>query len=130
MAAILIWLLPVSITIVIYAYTIRYIRHHSLSFTFHQQTRIKRDFIVIKRILWLLSFIVIFGIPACSTTIIYYLFGYIGWWANHLTWSTFILSFIGMSIVQTCYSPHLRVLWARRQNQIAPTTAMMLTNMK
>jgi hypothetical protein len=116
MAAVLIWLLPVSITIAIYTYTIHYIRNNSSSFTLQQQKRIKRDFIVIRRILWLIIFVVIFGMPACCTTIVYYLFNYIGWWANHLTWSTFILSFIGMSIVQTYYSPRLRVLWARRQH--------------
>ncbi|CAF4577235.1 unnamed protein product [Rotaria sp. Silwood1] len=54
--------------------------------------------LLIQRILWLIIFILVFGMPACSTTIIFYLFGYIGWWANHLTWSTFILSFIGDQI--------------------------------
>ncbi|CAF3840865.1 unnamed protein product [Rotaria sordida] len=95
MAAFLIWLLPVSITVVIYVYTLRYIRQNSSKFTQQQQTKINRNFIVIKRILWLIIFILVFGMPACSTTIVFYLFGYVGWWANHLTWLTFILSFIG-----------------------------------
>jgi hypothetical protein len=128
MAAVLIWLLPVSITVVIYAYTMHYIRLDSPSFTLQQRTRIKRDFTVIRRILWLVIFILVFGMPACSTTIVYYLFGYIGWWANYLTWITFIISFIGLSIVQTCYSPHLRVLWSRIPSQINPTTAITLVN--
>ncbi|CAF1133015.1 unnamed protein product [Adineta steineri] len=126
MATFLIWLLPVSLTIVIYVCTVHYIRHNSLTFTVQQQKRIKRDMTVIRRILWLVIFIVLFGMPAVCTTIVYYLFGYVGWWANHLTWSTFILSFTGMSVVQTCYSPHLRVLWSKRRQQIVPTTAITL----
>jgi hypothetical protein len=130
MAVFLIWLSPVSVTVIIYAYTVRYIRSNTPLFTLQQQKRIKRDFIVIKRILWLIIFIVIFGIPACSTTIVYYVFGYVGWWANHLTWMTFIISFIGLSIVQTCYSPHLRVLWSRTPNRINPSTAITLINLR
>ncbi|CAF1327667.1 unnamed protein product [Rotaria sordida] len=112
----LVWLPPVLLTIVIYAYTMRYIRRHVSTFTLLQKKRIDRDFTVIRRILWLIIFIVLFGIPACSTTIVYYIFGYVGWWANHLTWLTFILSFSGMSIVHTYYAPHIRALLSGTRN--------------
>ncbi|CAF4017491.1 unnamed protein product, partial [Rotaria sordida] len=95
-----VWLPSVLLTMVIYAYTMRYIRCHVSKFTLLQKKRIDRDFTVIRRILWLIIFIVLFGIPACSTTIVYYIFDYVGWRANHLTWLTFILSFNGMSIEQ------------------------------
>jgi hypothetical protein len=118
MGALLVWLLPVSLTIIIYAYTMHYVRRHLSKFTAQRKARISRDVIVIKRVLWLVIFILIFGTPACSTTIVYQIFGYVGWWANHLTWLTFISSFTGMSIVHTCYSPHLRVLWSTASNHI------------
>jgi hypothetical protein len=113
MGALLVWLPPVTVTVIIYVCTIRYVRRNVRSFTLQQKTRIKRDVTVIKRILWLVVFILAFGTPACTTTIVYYVFGYVGWWANHLTWLTFVFTFIGISVVQTCYSPHLRVLWSR-----------------
>jgi hypothetical protein len=118
MGALLVWLLLISITAIIYVCTIRFIRKNLPKFTFQQQSRVNRDVTVIKRVLWILIFIIVFGTPACSTTIVYYIFGYVGWWANHLTWLTFISSFTGMSIVHTCFSPHLRILWSKRSNRI------------
>lgn len=118
MGALLVWLFPVSLTIIIYTCTMHYIHRHLPKFTAQQQTRIRRDVTVIKRVLWLVIFILIFGTPACSTTIVYYIFGYIGWWADYLTWLTFISSFTCMSIVHTYYSTHLRALWPRILNQI------------
>ena len=120
LAALLVWILPISFTIAIYAYTIYYIRCNSTVFTLRQETRIKRDLIVIRRILWLIIFIIIFGMPACSAAIVYYLVGYVGWWENHLIWLTFVLSFMGVSIVQTYFSPHLRVLWSRNLYRASP----------
>jgi hypothetical protein len=130
MAAFLTWLLPVTITIIIYAFTLRYIRSNTLRFAALQRIRIKRDVTVMRRIIWLIMFILVLGMPASSITIIYYIFGYIGWWANYLTWLTFISSFIGMSIVQTCYAPHLHALWSRAPNRIHPTAAIRLINLK
>ncbi|CAF0933906.1 unnamed protein product [Adineta ricciae] len=120
-AAALVWILPISPTIATYLYTIYFIRRNSLYFTHRQHTRIKRDMTVIRRIVWLIIFIVIFGIPACSTTVVYYLFGYVSWWENYVIWLTFILSFIGVSTVQTFYSPHLRILWSRPSRRVGPT---------
>ncbi|CAF0855730.1 unnamed protein product [Adineta steineri] len=117
MGAVIVWLLPVLPTIIIYIYTIHFIRRYSLLFTLQQRSRIKRDVTIIKRLVLLIVFILVFGIPACCTTIVYYIFGYVDWWANHLTWLTFVLSFIGLSILQTCYSPHLRILWVRILNR-------------
>ncbi|CAF1010074.1 unnamed protein product [Adineta steineri] len=110
LGASLIWLSPITITVIIYACTLNYMRHHSPTFTLLQQTRIK------------------LGMPACASTIVYYLFDYIGWWANHLTWLTCILSFIGLSIVQTCFSPHLRVLWSKNPTRFNPTRIATLRN--
>jgi len=120
LGAVLLWLLPVTMTIVIYIYTVRYIRRHSLNFTVRQHIRVQRDFTVIKRILLIVLFIVIFGLPTCFTTIVYYSFGFIGWWANHLSFLTFIVSFTSMSTIQTYYSPHLRVLWTKTRIRIVP----------
>lgn len=125
LGAVLLWLLPISITIGIYMYTVSYIQKNSSKFTQGQRTRIQRDFIVIKRILIIIMFIVIFGLPTCFTAIVYYLFGFIGWWANHLSWLIFIVSFTSMSTIQTYYSPHLDILWKKKRNQIAPTTAII-----
>jgi hypothetical protein len=119
-AALLVWLLPISFIITIYAYTIYYILCNSALFTLRQETRFKRDLIVIRRILWLIIFIVIFGMPACSAAIVYYLFGYVEWWENHLIWLTFVLSFMGVSIVQTYFSPHLRILWSISLHRASP----------
>ncbi|UJR16620.1 hypothetical protein I4U23_003520 [Adineta vaga] len=118
-AACLVWLLPVLLTVAIYVYTIHYIRRNSQQFTFRQRTRIKRDITIIRRIFWLIIFILIFGMPACSTTIVYYIFGYVEWWENHMIWLTFILSFMGISTVQTFYSPHLRTLWLKSSRRIS-----------
>ncbi|CAF1072081.1 unnamed protein product [Adineta ricciae] len=111
-----VWLPPVILTIIIYVCTVSFIRRNLSKFTMRQKKRIKRDFIVIRRILWLVVFIILFGTPACSTPIVYHLFGYIGWWANHITWLTFISSFTGMTVVHTYYAPHLHVLLAKSFN--------------
>ncbi|CAF0916689.1 unnamed protein product [Adineta steineri] len=130
MGAFLIWLSPVTITVVIYAYTWRYIHRYSQILTVRQQARIIRDFTVIRRILWLNVFPLVFGTPEISLTIVYYVSGYIGWWANYLSWFTCILSFIGMSIIHTRFSPHLRVLWSRRPNRINPNPRITLRNLQ
>lgn len=122
LGAFLIWLAPLTITMTIYMATLRYIRHHALSFTRKQHFRTKRDFTVIRRVFWLLIFILLLGVPACGFTIIYYLFGYMGWWSNHLTWFACVLSFLGLSTVQTCFSPHLRTLWKRSRSRVDVTT--------
>ncbi|CAF3509851.1 unnamed protein product [Adineta steineri] len=51
LGAFLIWLSPITIIVIIYACTLSYIRHYSITFTVLQHTRIKRDFTVIKRII-------------------------------------------------------------------------------
>jgi hypothetical protein len=125
--ALFVWLPPVFFTTVIYTWTVYYIHHNSPKFNRRRRSRTKRDFIVIRRIFWLIICIILFGTPACSTTIVYHLFGYIRWWANHLTWLTFISSFTGMSIVHTYYARHLRSLWSRTSNHIVLTRAMTRT---
>ncbi|UJR10766.1 hypothetical protein I4U23_014954 [Adineta vaga] len=120
--ALCVWLPPVVLTVIIYACTVSYIRRNITRLTIRQKKRIKRDFTVIKRILWLVIFIILFGTPACSTTIVYHIFGYVGWWANHLTWLTFISSFTGMTIVHLYYAPHLRVLLSKSFNQKTSST--------
>ncbi|CAF0953430.1 unnamed protein product [Adineta steineri] len=122
-AALLVWLLPISFTIFIYGYTLHYIRCNSALFNVRQRTRMKRDLIVIRRILWLLIFIIIFGMPACTAAIVYYLFGYNEWWENHFIWLTFVLCFMGVSTVQSYFSPHLRVLWSTNLHHTNSSTA-------
>lgn len=111
--ACLVWLPPVILTVVIYTQTMYFIHCNSLKFSLRRKLKIKRDLIVIKRVLWTLIFIIIFGTPAVSMTVVYFIFGYIGWWANHLTWLTFITSFFGMTIVHTYYATHIHALYSR-----------------
>ena len=75
---------------------------------------IKRDVTVIKRVLFILIFIILFGMPAISTTIVYLIFNYIGWWANYLTWLTFVTSFTGMTCAHTYYAKHIDALYSKR----------------
>ncbi|CAF0948868.1 unnamed protein product [Adineta steineri] len=128
--SIVIWMPPLSITIGIYMYTLNYIRSNSPMFTHRQQTRIRRDITVIRRVVWSVLFIVLCAIPAFSIPIIYSLFNFFGWWANHLAWLGFVLSFLGMSIVHTYFSPHLRILWARPANRIHTTTVITVANLQ
>ena len=75
---------------------------------------IKRDVTVIKRVLFILIFIILFGMPAISTTIVYLIFNYIGWCANYLTWLTFVTSFTGMTCAHTYYAKHIDALYSKR----------------
>lgn len=130
LATALIWVPPLSITTTIYLFTVRYIRRNAALFTYRQHTRITRDVTVIKRIVWSVVFVVLCAMPAFSITIMYYLFAYFGWWGNHLAWLGFILSFTGMSVVHTWYSPHLRNLWPRAQNRISHATTVTRLNLR
>ncbi|UJR32563.1 hypothetical protein I4U23_020024 [Adineta vaga] len=127
LAIILIWLFPVSSTFTIYMRTMRYVLLNSANFTFRQKTRIERDFTVIKRVVWLLSFIILCGIPSICLSLIYFIFGYISWWETYLCWLTFLLSFMGMIVVHIYYAPHLRNLWRKRRNNVNPTLMRLTT---
>jgi hypothetical protein len=113
LGAVLFWGMPVSMTVGIYFYTVRYIRQNGGAMTLRQKSRVNRDTAVITRIFWLTIFVVLCGIPPCTFAIIYYISGYFGWWINHVEWYTTVFSFISVGMSHVLLTPHLRVLWSR-----------------
>ncbi|UJR20206.1 hypothetical protein I4U23_023337 [Adineta vaga] len=120
-AGIVLYGIPIYITVGCYIYTLRrirnenQIRHH---LTQIQLVTARRDLIVLFRICILFIFMIIFIIPNFISFFIYLIWKYDVGWLEQVQWLFYVLSMTGVTVVLPFISPHISNLW--KTNRIIP----------
>ena len=120
------YIIPMSITTGCYVYTLRKLRGENRDvMTQIQQTRARRDVIILSRICLLLGILLIIFIPSIVTFFITFFTNYVPWWSIQIQWLVFSLSVTCIDIVLALVFPHVRNLWRRNPRCHHQTTVML-----
>ncbi|CAF4107867.1 unnamed protein product [Adineta steineri] len=110
------FLAPFTIILYCYGYTIYYVRkHNSTIITIKQRTILRRDLIILKRIILLLTVLTSSAVPHVAFPIIYIMIGSLPKWLVSLEWALTILALLSISLVIPRISPHLKRLRAKKR---------------
>ena len=91
-----------------------YVRTRSAALTTIRQTlSIRRDLIILTRLVLVFTFVNTVALPHVVIPIVYATSGYIPEWASPFEWLTTIVSLVFVSIIQVFTTPQLRKLWIR-----------------
>jgi hypothetical protein len=120
-----VYLLPFCAIAICYVRTIFHVRTETtVLVTIKQHASTHRDLIVSTRVVIVLGFLTITGMPHLITTVIYANTGRLPSWAVPFEWLMTILGSTSISIIQIFISPHLKKLRAR-MHRVEPVIATM-----
>jgi hypothetical protein len=123
----LLFLIPFILTLICYFYTMYYVRTQTTALTTINQNRnIRRDLIVLSRLVFLFVFITAVALPHVLIPIIYAITGYLPTWVVSFEWLLTMFSLTAVSIIQLFVTPHLKKLFIRTTT-VQPTTKLNLT---
>ncbi|UJR32501.1 hypothetical protein I4U23_019963 [Adineta vaga] len=113
------YLFPFSIMACCYFYTIYYIRKHNsiIVITVKQRVRMRRDMVILKRIITLLAVLSSSAIPHALFPIIYMIYGALPVWLVSLEWVLTIIALIITSVFLPFLSPHMKKMCDRKHLQ-------------
>ncbi|CAF1135816.1 unnamed protein product [Adineta steineri] len=129
---IIIYIIPLTITIGCYIFTLRKMHNENNRFrqiiTQIQRFIIQREMNILFRLCILLGFMITFFIPSTIIFLINQFTGYLPWWSSQIRWLSYVLSMICVTIILAFISPHIRNLWINStgfrklfpKNKIAP----------
>ena len=118
----LIFLIPFISTLICYFYTMYYVRTQTTALTsINQNQRIRRDFLVLSRLVLLFTFLTGVALPHVLIPVAHALGAYIPDWVVSFEWTLTVLSLTAACILQIWFTPHLRKLFVRTM-RVRPTT--------
>jgi hypothetical protein len=110
----LMFLVPFILTLICYFYTMYYVRTQTTALTtINQHRSIRRDLIIMSRLVLLFIFINTVALPHVLISIIYAITGYLPTWVASFEWSLTVFSLTAASIIQLFVTPHLKKLFVR-----------------
>jgi ABC-type multidrug transport system fused ATPase/permease subunit len=125
------FVIPFALTLLLYFYAMYYVRTQTTALTtINRDANIRRDLIVLTRLVLLFSFVSAVGLPHLIVPVSYAIFGDVASWAVPFTWLMTFVSLASVSVIQIFVSPHLRKLFARfaRIHQIPKRTLTVNNN--
>jgi hypothetical protein len=109
-----VFLIPFILTLICYFYTMHYVRTQTTALTtINQHRSIRRDLIIMSRLVLLFVFVTAAALPHVLIPIIYTITGYLPTWVASFEWSLTVFSFTAASIIQLFVTPHLKKLCVR-----------------
>ena len=106
------FIFPFTATLVIYFITLHHVRKKTKALaTLQQKLNIRRDLMILSRLVILFVFVSTVGVPHVIFTVIHATTGYFPPWGTACTWFFTLLSFSIASMIQLLLSSHLRKLW-------------------
>jgi hypothetical protein len=105
------FLIPFLLTLICYFYTMHHVRTRTTALTtINQDTSIRRDLIILSRLLFLFTFLTTVGLPHVLIPIVYAMTGYLSSWVVPFEWLLTVFSLAAACIVQIFMSPHVKKL--------------------
>ena len=116
------FMIPFTLTLLCYLYTMNYVRNQTTGLTsINQNANMRRDTAIFGRLILLFTFVSIVGLPHVIMPLLYALTGYDPPWALSCNWFLTFFSFITASIIEIRVSPHLKKLFSRK-TRVLPVT--------
>ena len=110
-ACLLGFLFPFTVIVCCYVCTIHHVRKRSSVFlTIKQRTSMRRDMIILRRVVILLTVLTTTAIPHAFFPVAYRILGDLPTWLVSLEWTLTILALVCISVVIPFVSPHLKKL--------------------
>lgn len=108
------FLVPYFSTLIFYLCTMCYVRKRSLELgRINRRINIRRDLIIFRHIIIILTFVIFVAIPHVIIPFIYIIFGYLPTWTCSFEWLTTVIALDSVAIIQIFMSPFLRQLFFR-----------------
>ena len=108
------FLTPYFLTLACYACTLYHVRKRSAELSqINRRASLRRDLTILKRIVLLLTLVILVAMPHVLIPVVYALFGYIPSWASPFEWLTTVLALFGVGFMQIFVSPPMRQLFTR-----------------
>ncbi len=99
-----------------YVYTIYYVRQHNLTIiTVKQRKSMRRDMVILKRVLIILTLLTSSAAPHAAFPVVYRFLGSLPLWLVALEWLLTILALISIALTLPLISPHLKQLYTVTQ---------------
>ena len=112
------FVIPYLLTLVCYACTMYHVRQRTAELSHvNQQARLRRDLLILQRIVLLLTAVIMVAMPHVIIPIVYTVFRYIPSWASSFEWMTTVLALASASFIQIFVSPFMRQLFKRSRTQ-------------
>ena len=119
------FLIPFILTLLCYFYTMNYVRTQTAALiTINQNQRMRRDFLVLSRLVFLFTFLAAVALPHVLIPIACALSAYTPDWVVPFEWAMTLFSLTAGCILQICFTPHLKNIFLR------PTRVQSLSKME
>ena len=125
LAILTIYTSPILLTIIIYTYILHYIRG-KVNIQKKQRRANKRDLIILKRIVILLLFLIMIGIPTLSVLLIYIITNYLTSFAYDIQAINISLGLVITSITLIFITPKIRMIFRCKKKQFHRKTIPQL----
>lgn len=124
----IIFLMPFILTLICYFYTMYYVRSRtSALITINRYRNVRRDLIVLSRLVFLFTFITAVALPHVVIPIVYAITGYLPPWVVSFEWLLTVFSLTAACIIQIFVTPPLTRICIRN-TRINPVTRMNPTH--
>jgi hypothetical protein len=116
------FLIPFVSTLICYMYTMYYVRTQTTALiTINRYRNVRRDLIVLSRLVFLFTFITAVALPHVIIPIVYTITGYLPSWVVSFEWLLTVFSLTAGCIIQIFVTPHLKKVCIRTI-RIGPVT--------
>jgi hypothetical protein len=110
----IVFVIPLTSTLICYFYTLYYVLIQTTALTtINRYSSIRRDLIILSRLVFLFIFVTAVALPHVLIPIIYAITGYLPSWVVSLEWLLTLFSLAAANIIQVFVFPHLRKLILR-----------------
>jgi hypothetical protein len=116
--------MPFILTLMLYGYTMFYVRTHTTALTtLSHHSQIRHDIVILTRLIFLFTFVITVAFPHILIPVFYVLTGQQEGFAVFLEWFLTWFSLAAANIIQLYSLTHSKKLWMRT-SPVNPTTRM------
>jgi len=113
------FLIPFVLTLICYFYTMYYVRIQTTALTtINQYKNLRRDLIILSRLVFLFTFITTVALPHMIIPIIYTITGYLPSWVVSFEWLLTLFSLAAACIIQIFVTPPLKKICIRTKGMV------------
>lgn len=118
---------PFGVTVFCYVWTLIRTHQRTVALTnINQQTSIRRELLILKRLVILLTVVTMVAVPHAAFPTAYLIAGELPVWSVPLEWSFTSSSLLLVALVLPIISPHLKKLW-KRVDDVQPVAIVPLS---
>lgn len=115
----ILFLIPFMLTLICYLYTMYYVRVRTTALiTINQYRNVRRDLIVLSRLVFLFTFLTAVGLPHVVIPFVYTITGYLPFWVIPFQWLLTVFSLSTACIIQIFVTPPLKKICVRKARVI------------